>query len=86
MIKFINKIKEKYGEDKLTHLFGGAWLVSLLSPFKWLGILIGFLIMLVFSFVKEKFLDDHFDKLDILFACIGSIISALCYLLISIFL
>lgn len=75
-------MKLPFANDKIMHFLGGAWIVSVFSPIGWWGILIGTIIMLVLSFVKEKYLDDVFDWKDILAAGIGSVVSILLYLTI----
>lgn len=81
-----NWIVEKFGSDKVLHFLGGGWITSIFSPFGWIGIIIGVLITLVLSLIKEQFLDSFFDWKDICAASIGSVISVLIYFVFSIFL
>jgi len=81
----INNIIEQYGEDKMMHFLGGGWIVSMFSPFGWIGIIIGIIIMLGISYIKEKYLDDIFDVKDIIAASIGGGISTLIYLICHLF-
>ena len=80
-MKLVNNLVEKYGVDKILHFLGGGWIVSMFSPIGWLGILLGIIIMLIVSFAKELFLDDSFDKNDIIAVCIGGGISVVIYLI-----
>lgn len=73
-------MKLPFANDKVMHFLGGAWIVSVFSPIGWWGILIGIVVMLLLSIVKEQFLDDEFDWKDIIAACIGSAVSVLLYL------
>ena len=82
-MKFIDNIINKVGVDKVLHFFGGGWTVAMFSPIGWLGILIGFALMLVISVIKEKFFDTKFDIKDIIAACIGGGISVIVYLLLT---
>ena len=82
-MKIINYINEKIGSDKIMHFLGGGWIVSIGSPFGWWGILIAFIVMLLLSVIKEKFLDEFFDVKDIIAACAGSGVSAILYLIIT---
>lgn len=81
-MKIIDNIISRFGTDKVLHFLGGGWITSLFSPLGWLGILIGFVIMLVLSFIKEEFLDNSFDWKDICAACMGGGISVVIYLII----
>lgn len=82
-MKFTDYIRDKYGFDKICHFLCGGWIVSMLSPFGWIGVLIGVVIMLGLSFVKEKFFDDFFDKNDIYAACLGGGVSVIAYLILT---
>ena len=85
-MKLANMLLEKFGIDKFLHFLGGAWIVSMLSPIGWTGIIIGLIIMLVLSVVKEAFLDEFFDFKDIIAAVCGSAVSVLIYLAVSLLL
>lgn len=84
-MKLSNWIVEKFGTDKVLHFLGGGWITSIFSPFGWIGIIIGVVVTLVLSFIKEQFLDSFFDWKDICAASVGSVISVLIYLFFSIF-
>ncbi len=80
-MKFIDDLANNFGIDKILHFIGGGWIVSLFTPFGWLGLIIGFILMLILSFVKELYLDDSFDKRDIIFGCFGGGVSIVLYVL-----
>ena len=81
-MKLVDNIISRFGTDKVLHFLGGGWITSLFSPLGWFGILIGFAIMLVLSFIKEEFLDNSFDWKDICAASIGGGISVVIYLMV----
>lgn len=80
-MKLVNDLLEKYGIDKILHFIGGGWIVSMFSPIGWLGIVLGYIIMMAVSFAKEKFFDETFDKNDIIAACLGGGVSVIVFLL-----
>jgi hypothetical protein len=84
-MKIIDNIVNKFGYDKVMHFLLGGWITSICSPFGWVGIIIGILIVLILSIVKEKFFDTVFDWKDIFAAMIGCVISVLIYLIIVFF-
>ena len=61
-MKLTNWFVEKFGTDKMLHFMGGALMVAVPSPFGWWGVLVGFIMMLGLSFIKEQCLDSTFDK------------------------
>lgn len=81
-MKLTNWFVNNFGTDKMLHFMGGALMVALLSPFGWWGVAIGFILMLVLSFVKEQWLDSFFDIKDIIAAALGGIMSVIVYLII----
>lgn len=81
-MKFTDWLTNSFGTDKVMHFLGGAWITSLFSPIGWWGILIGIIITLILSFVKELWLDTFFDYKDIVAATLGSCTSVILYLLI----
>lgn len=82
-MKLTNWIVNTFGSDKILHFFGGGWIISMLSPFGRYGILVGIIIVLILSLIKEGFLDDMFDWKDILAAMIGSVVSSGIYGIIT---
>ena len=82
-MKLTNWFVNKFGTDKMLHFMGGALMVAVLSPFGWWGIAVGFILMLLLSFVKEKYFDSTFDVKDIIAATLGSIVAVSCYAIIA---
>lgn len=78
-MKLTNLIIERFGSDKIIHFLGGALIVALFGYFGWYAILIGIILTLLISFIKEIWLDDNFDYGDIIATIIGSIISFVIY-------
>lgn len=79
-MKIINKLVEIYGADKLLHYAVGGWLTAIGSLFGWIGLIIGFILVVVLSFIKER-LDDKRDKKDILAGVLGGITMVIIYLI-----
>lgn len=79
-MKIINKLVERYGADKLLHYAVGGWLTAIGSLFGWIGLIIGFILVVVLSFIKER-LDDKRDKKDILAGVLGGITMVIIYLI-----
>ena len=77
-------IVNKYGSDKVLHFLGGALIVSILSYFGWMGVIVGTIITLVLSIIKEKYLDTMYDKVDIYGAMMGCTMSIIIYGLFSV--
>jgi len=84
-MKIIQDLIEKYGWDKFLHFFVAAWIVSAFSPLGWGGVLVATIFTAAISFVKEKYLDDKFDKEDIIAALFGCAASIVIYGILSIF-
>lgn len=84
-MKLTNWFVEKFGTDKMLHFLGGALMVSVLSPFGWWGVAIGFILMLILSFAKEQWFDSIFDKKDIIAATLGGIVAIVLYVIIRLF-
>lgn len=83
-MKFTQRLVEKYG-DSCLHFAVCAWLTALLSPFGWVGVIIGFLISCIISYIKEKYLDIIFEKNDLYGGILGSLTSVILYAIITIF-
>ena len=76
-MKLTDKLVEKVGVDKLLHFFVAAWLVSESKSF---GIGVGciaWIVVVVLSWIKEDFFDDHVDARDIFAGAYGGIVSLL---------
>lgn len=83
-MQWVDNLRAKIGDDKLLHFFGGGWFLSAFTPFSWIGLLIGAVILFSVSFIKE-FFDDEFDWKDILATGLGASVSTLIYLIIFLF-
>lgn len=84
-MKVVDYIVNKVGQDKVLHFLGGAWITSMFTPLSWVGVVIGIILTMTLSYIKEKYLDDSFDKYDIIAAGIGSSTSIILYLLLFLF-
>ena len=73
--KFINKV----GNDKVLHFLVGAWITALLSPIGWGAVVVGFVLVLFLSVIKEVFLDDAMDPWDIVAGVAGSVASIIIF-------
>lgn len=82
-MKLANWFIDKFGVDKMLHFLGGALIVAIFSPFGWGGVLSGFVLMLILSFIKEKYLDSVYDNKDIIAATLGGIVSVAIYAIID---
>lgn len=82
-MSFINKIVNKIGEDKVLHFLVGALITALQSPIGWIGVLIGAVLVLGLSVLKEYTLDEKPDIWDIVAAACGIAFSCGYYALIS---
>lgn len=77
---FINTNINKYGIDKVLHFLVGAFITLLVSPMGiWAMSTMSALLMVV-SYVKEKYMDSEFTKNDIKFTLYGSITSFILYI------
>lgn len=77
-MKITNKLVEKFGADKLLHYAVGGWLTAIGSLFGGDGLLAGFILVVVLSFIKER-LDDKSDKNDIIAGILGSMTMVIIY-------
>lgn len=74
-MKLTDKLVNKFGYDKLLHFFLAAWVVSECKAF---GIDVGciaWIVVVVLSWIKEDFLDDHVDARDIFAGALGGFVS-----------
>ena len=84
-MKLTNWFVEKFGTDKMLHFLGGALMIAVPSPLGWWGVIVGFIMMLGLSFIKERCFDSTFDKRDIIAATLGGIVSIILYVIIRLF-
>ena len=79
---FINTNINKYGADKVLHFLVTAFLTSLVSPMGIAAMLTMFVLLMIVSYIKEKYMDYEFSKDDIKFALYGCITSFFLFILI----
>lgn len=77
---FINTNINKYGIDKVLHFLVAAFLTSLVSPMGIVAMLTMSVLLMIVSYVKEKYMDAEFTKDDIKFALYGIITSFILYI------
>lgn len=77
---FINTNINKYGIDKVLHFLVGAFITSLASPMGIWAMLTMSVLLMIVSYVKEKYMDSEFTKNDIKFTLYGSITSFVMYI------
>lgn len=79
----VNKLVNHYGSDKCLHFLVGAWLTSIVTPlgFWWVMAMIAF--VAIISYVKEAYVDDVADKIDIYAGISGSIVSTTIWFIIE---
>ena len=77
---FINTNINKYGIDKVLHFLVGAFITLLVSPMGIWAMLTMSALLMVVSYVKEKYMDSEFTKYDIKFTLYGSITSFILYI------
>jgi len=86
-LDFLKKFKKWFNEhvptDKVEHFLGGAWITAALGALGWPGIGAGFIITLIVSLFKERFMDDEFDMADVFAAALGGITSVVIYSVLS---
>lgn len=75
LMEKINNFIATIGADKVMHFAIGGWVVSMFSPFRVLGMTLAYILLLVVSILKEKYLDAYADNKDIVAAMIGGTIS-----------
>ena len=77
-MKITNKLVEKFGADKLLHYAVGGWITAIGSLFGWIGLIVGLVLVIILSFLKER-LDDKIDKKDTLAGVLGSMTMVIIY-------
>jgi len=80
-MKLTDDLIKKYGVDKILHFLGGGYITALFALFGWIGLIIGVVVTLVLSLLKEYKFDSVPDNGDIKFAMYGSGLSVIFYLL-----
>lgn len=75
-MQLTNYLVNKFGSDKLLHFLLAAWLTSWFTDFGYAISLPAAAAIFLLAWIKEKFLDDHFDHAD-LAASLGGILTEL---------
>lgn len=71
----INTWIEKVGIDKITHFAFAAWLVAECKAYGIGAGCIGFLVVTILSFIKEKWMDKKFTAMDFWWSICGGFTS-----------
>lgn len=77
-----NKLVEKFGADKLLHFLLGWVIVSMGSPFGYIGIVVATIIACLLSVIKEYKLDAVKDMKDLIAGCLGALSSGIYFVLV----
>lgn len=80
MIEKFNAWMEKVGVDKLLHFFVAAWLVAECKSYGVAPMLLGFVVIVLLSVVKEYVLDRTGDYKDVLCSMLGGVFSILLFI------
>lgn len=83
-MRLIDKIIIAMGHDKVIHLLCGALITSLFGFFGIVTALVGWVVTLILSVVKE-YLDDQVDMYDVVFAMIGATAAVMVMLVLWLF-
>lgn len=83
-MKLVNKIILKMGHDKVIHLLCGALITALFGFFGTVTALVGWVVTLILSVVKE-YLDDQVDMRDVIYAMVGATATIMVFLLLGLF-
>lgn len=81
-MKLTDKLVEKFGADKLLHFLLGWVIVSLGSPFGYIGIIIATVIACLLSAIKEYKLDAVNDTKDMIAGILGAVSSGIYFILV----
>lgn len=90
MKDFIKKLENafnnaliKYGSDKMLKGVIAAWIVSLASPLGLFWMILLYAIMVILTFIKEKYVDDSFKFENIATIAKGGAVSLVFYIPIN---
>ena len=70
-MKFIDNIINKIGHDKVIHFSQAGWLTQIGGLFGLIGTIVAPIAVMLFGFLKEKYLDEFFDKKDMIANIVG---------------
>lgn len=72
---------QNFGIDKVLHFFVGAWFVAEFKIYGVIPMMVSwFIIIIILSFIKEKYMDKNFDARDLFFGVAGGFLSILLYI------
>lgn len=77
-----NKLVEKFGEDKLLHFLLGWVIVSIGTPFCYIGIYIGIIVVGILSIIKEYKSDCINTTKNVIASFLGALSSGLYFVLV----
>ena len=80
MMKRFNAWMEKVGVDKMLHFFVAAWVVAECKAYGVAPMLLGFVVVVLLSVVKEYILDNMGDYKDVLCSMLGGVFSVLLFI------
>lgn len=83
-MRLIDKIIIAMGHDKVIHLLAGALITALFGFFGIVTALVGWVVTLILSVVKE-YLDDQVDMMDGVYAMIGATAAVMVMLVLGLF-
>lgn len=84
IMKFVDKIFEKVGVDKVLHFVVGGWITAkFCESGSFIAAVIGILFVCFISIVKER-LDEKFDFKDVAAAMLGGLLELVTWYLITI--
>lgn len=73
MIEKFNAWMEKVGVDKLLHFFLAAWVVAECKSYGVEPMLLGYVVIVLLSIIKEYILDKTVDYKDLLCSILGGV-------------
>ena len=80
MMERFNAWMEEVGVDKLLHFFLAAWVVAECKAYGVAPMLLGFVVVVLLSVVKEYVLDKTGDYKDVLCSMLGGVFSVLLFI------
>ena len=85
MSKINDFVYKRFGVGKALHFLVGGWITSIFSAHGIDGVMIGILVTVVLSVIKECAIDEKKDVYDVVAGIFGSIVSLIAYIIISFF-